>query len=106
MAVMLPATGEEARDRRRAPRMAVGLPVELEHGKGWTRDVSASGVYFETDAPPAVGTQVRFALLLPYGTAVRVECAGEVVRVERHEDRVGVAATIAASRLIREDLIG
>jgi len=83
--------------------MMVGLPVELEHGKGWTRDVSASGVYFETDAPPAVGTRIRFAMVLPYGTAVRVECVGEIVRLEAHDGRVGVAATITASRLIREE---
>lgn len=106
MAAMFPVIEDEAKERRRAPRMAIGLPIELEHGKGLTRDVSASGVYFETDTPLAVGAQVRFAMVLPYGTAVRVQCAGEIVRVERHESRVGVAAALTSSRLIREDPVG
>ena len=36
-------------DRRKAPRFQVTLPVELLEGKGITRDLSACGVFFETD---------------------------------------------------------
>lgn len=88
--------------RRKAPRLPIRLPVELEHGKGWTRDVSASGVYFETMEPFAPGAPIRFSLVLTYAspTVLRLECKGRIVRVERGEGRIGIAAAIKSSRMV------
>ena len=36
-------------ERRQALRFPITLPVELERGTGITRDISTSGVFFETD---------------------------------------------------------
>jgi hypothetical protein len=57
-----------------------------------TRDVSASGAFFETEAHCRVGSPVRFAIQLatPWGPA-HFDCRGKIVRVERHDGTVGVA---------------
>jgi len=95
-------TDSEFTERREALRLEVRLPVKLEDGDGWTRDVSASGVYFETDESFTPGAPIRFSLLLEhvYLSPFRLECKGEIVRVERHEGTLGVAAAITAYRLL------
>lgn len=89
-------------DRREAARLQMRLPVKFEDGDGWTRDVSASGVYFETDASLTPGAPIKFSLLLEhvYPTPLHLACKGEIVRVERREGTVGVAAAITAYRLL------
>ena len=59
---------------------------------GLTRDVSASGAFFETDASYRVGNVVRFAINLdtPWGPA-QFDYRGKIVRLERHDGTVGVA---------------
>ena len=92
----------EFTDRREAPRLDIRLGVKLEDGDGWTRDVSASGVYFETEAPLTVGAPIRFSMLLEhvYPTPMRLECEGQIVRIERREGKLGVAAAMNSYRLI------
>jgi hypothetical protein len=89
-------------DRRKAPRFRVALPVELVEGKGVTRDLSAGGVFFETDRVFGLGEVIQFALVLEYidpGQPVRLQCRGRVVRLERWGDTMGMAVAIAAYRL-------
>jgi hypothetical protein len=83
-------------ERRRMPRYPVSLAVETEQGKGLTRDISASGIYFETEEPYSPGVPIRFTLVLEYSEPrpLRLSCAGEVLRVDRHGDTFGVAASI------------
>ena len=85
-------------EHRRAPRVAapLPLPVGLRRGRGVMRDVSASGIFFETDAAYAVGNAIEVQLDLdtPWGR-VMVRSAGRIVRIEPHEDRVGVAVRFA-----------
>jgi len=81
-------------ERRHARRYRVAVPVELEHGRGLTRDISASGVFFETGSLFPVGVTISFSLVLEHadpGGPVRLQCQGEVVRVEQREGKVGVA---------------
>jgi hypothetical protein len=89
-------------DRRKAPRFQVALPVELPEGRGITRNLSACGVFFETDRVFAVDEVIQFALVLEYvdpSRPVRLQCRGHVVRVERRDNTVGVAVAIKAYRL-------
>lgn len=89
-------------DRRKAPRFRVALPVELLEGTGITRDLSAGGVFFETDRSFALGEVIQFTLVLEYinpRQPVRLQCRGHVVRLERQGNTVGVAAAITAYRL-------
>ncbi|SRR6266545_1258125 len=88
-------------EKRQARRFAVMLPVKLDQGNGWTRNVSASGVLFKLfydPAPPFLpGSQIRLAIVLEHVDAA-MECVAEVVRVERAAGYVGVAAHIHSYR--------
>jgi PilZ domain-containing protein len=79
-------------EHRRAPRVAAPVPVGLRRGRGTMRDVSASGIFFETDSAYAVGSviEVRLDLDTPWGK-VMFRSAGKIVRIEPRDDRVGVA---------------
>jgi hypothetical protein len=79
-------------EHRRKARVAADLPVELDRTPGVMRDVSATGIFFETDAEYEVGNpiDVKLSLDTPWGR-VSVVCDGKIVRVESHEGRVGVA---------------
>ena len=83
-------------ERRRAPRRKVRLPVEVGLDRGWTRDMSSSGLYFEIARAPAPGTPIRFAVLstAPPQQPRRLECEGRIVRVERLTGITGVAVAI------------
>ena len=91
-------------DRRRATRYQVGLPVELQAGKGVTRNVSESGVYFETDQSLAVGSAVTFSLILGHADPegpFRLQCKGSIVRVDEQDGKIAVAARITSYRATR-----
>lgn len=79
-------------EHRQAPRVAVPLPIGLRRGRGMTRDVSANGIFFETDSTYSVGSviDVRLDLDTPWGK-VMVRSKGRIVRIEPHDDRIGVA---------------
>jgi hypothetical protein len=98
-----PETAQRFRERRRAVRFPITIPVELEGGTGVTRDVSLSGVFFETNHFFALGEPIRLTLLLERATPgqpVRLQCEGRVVRVERRQPelRLGVAVAIESYR--------
>jgi PilZ domain len=86
-------------DRRKAPRFQVTLRVELPEGTGVTRDLSASGVFFEADCVFALGEVLQFALVFEHiapRQPVRLRCRGRVVRVEQRGGTLGVAVAITA----------
>jgi PilZ domain len=99
---------QESTDRRQARRYRVAIPVELEHGTGLTRDISASGVFFETDLSCRLGTTLSFSVVLEHadpGGPWRLHCQGEVVRVEQRDGKVGVAVCFTSYRfdLLEQD---
>jgi hypothetical protein len=86
-------------DRRRAWRYPVHLDVNLENGKGVSRDVSASGIYFETDAALTPGQVINFSFCLEKvypDVRLDLKCAGTIARIDQRGGRVGVAVTIDA----------
>ena len=70
-----------------------------------TRDVSASGVFFETDQDMADGSPIEFAVELdsPTGKLV-LRCSGQIVRIQRSGGKLGVAAKILDSKLELRDV--
>lgn len=85
-------------EKRKEERVIASLPVDLGSTTGVTRDVSVSGVRFETDAHYAVGSPISFAVQLDSpGGKMLLKCRGEIVRVEPRGERVGVAVRIAES---------
>ncbi len=91
------------REQRRAARFSIAIPVEVEGGTGVTRDVSLSGVFFETDRVFVRGERIRVTLILQRASPdhpVRLQCEGQVMRVERRQPelRLGVAIAIDSYR--------
>lgn len=78
------------------------VPVHLQGGvTGTTRDLSASGIYFETDLEPIRDSPLAFTIEFQRGEGggISLRCRGQVLRVERLGNRVGVAARILESKL-------
>ena len=94
------SVGIKTKDHRSEERVRAALPVNLGNASGTTRDVSASGIFFETDAAYAIGNSIRFSVDLdtPGGRMV-LKCSGEIVRLEPQDERVGVAVQITESHL-------
>lgn len=87
-------------EKRREERISAALPVDLEGATGITRDVSASGICFETEASYAVGNPISFTVKLDApGGKMMLKCRGQIVRVEPRATRVGVAVKITESTM-------
>ena len=81
-------------DRRFAQRFNLAVPL---HYRAWRStepelaaasvNVSESGVYFETDAPPSEGSALRLRIAMPPeitgNPATEWRCMGKVVRVQQ-----------------------
>jgi len=81
--------------RDRADRINSCLPLSVNGKAGVTRDISATGVFFEIDENFSAGTKIQFEVELNTpGGPLRLVCDGEVVRVVTEGGRSGVAAKI------------
>jgi len=86
------------RGQRLADRFASELPIHLNGVDGLTKNVSATGVYFETTTSADPGSKVTFVVeVVINGQSVNMVCSGQVVRVERQPDKVGVAVKLTSS---------
>jgi hypothetical protein len=88
---------ENLQEKRREERFMLEVPVQLENGRGMSRDISESGIFFTTDQPFSPGGIVKFSVKLTHlrrGKPVKLDCQGQVVRVERIGENFGVAASI------------
>ena len=68
--------------------------------KGWTRDVSATGLFFTTSQDVlVVAAPIAFVLELDHADPkdiLQVACSGMILRVERSSDGIGVAVRITS----------
>ncbi len=86
--------------KRMEERVTTARPVHLDQGTGITRNVSASGVFFETDVNYAAGSEISFSIELDGpGGKIMLRCQGQIVRVEQLDGKFGVAVKIIESRL-------
>jgi|WetSurMetagenome_2_1015567.scaffolds.fasta_scaffold63139_3 hypothetical protein len=88
-------------DSRSDKRDDVSLPVRLaEGGEGITRDLSASGVYFEMDSDEPIGSEVDLTIEFKLDKqVVLLKCHGQIMRVEKNGGRTGVAVKMLDSQL-------
>ena len=82
---------------RKDKRHPADLTVMFEGGSGAVRNVSASGIYFVTDAVLIEGQPVKFSLNFDHFPSgpIEVNCFARVVRVEEQGARSGVAVEIS-----------
>ena len=94
-----PTGAPPAGEQRLDTRFLTVLAVDLEGSQAWTRDVSATGVYFETGEARALGSLVNFLFeVMISGQPLNLICEGEVVRVDPKSDsKFGIAARLRAS---------
>ena len=98
-------TTRGSREQRGAVRFDTHIPVQTDHGPGTTNNISAQGVYFETDVEPRAGALVNFFIEYRlHGRKHRLLCEGKVVRVENGapEGKVAVAAVIDEYEFLSE----
>jgi hypothetical protein len=84
-------------EKRASQRIQVEVPVYIGQGEAVTRDVSWAGIYFTTDQSFSEGGDLNFSIDLAYalpGKPIKLDCQGEVIRVERHGEKFGIAAKI------------
>ena len=97
MPQILPGISTIDGDQRSTDRFGVGLPFTLDGVVGQTRDLSPTGVSFESLTARAVGSTVK--LQLHYGLDGHnfpMDCEAEVVRVTPE-----VGGFLIAARLIK-----
>ena len=96
---------EHSTERRASRRFTMTLPLTVrsagpggDERRGQTRDVSFRGLYFLIEADLAPGSPIEFILTLPREVTmagdVNIRCFAEIVRVEPHNGKRGVAARI------------
>lgn len=93
-------------ERRTSRRFSMNLPLVVRTPKGEnhgeviteTRDVSFRGLYFLLEGNYQPGSSLEFVLTLPKEVTmagdVQIRCIGQIVRVEDHNGRSGIAARI------------
>ncbi|NIQ10215.1 MAG: PilZ domain-containing protein [Gammaproteobacteria bacterium] len=84
-------------EKRASQRIEVEVPVYIGHEKAVTRDISWAGIYFMSEQSFSEGGDLNFSLDLSYalpGKPIKLDCYGEVIRVEQHGDKYGIAAKI------------
>ncbi|WP_296444417.1 PilZ domain-containing protein [Rhodoferax sp. UBA5149] len=83
---------------RGADRFDTELPVDIGGIQGLTRNISASGIYFETETTQEPGPRVNFTVEVNVrGQRLKLVCEGEVVRVGRNDGVLGIAAKLLSS---------
>jgi hypothetical protein len=87
------------KEQRLEPRERLALPLQLRDGsQAVTRDISASGLYFEMDGEYQVDGLVDFKMELP-DLHMKFTAVGQIVRVEHRFGVTGVAVKLLSPRL-------
>lgn len=88
-------------EHRTEPREPIELPLQMDDGaSAVTRDISATGLFFETDSEQRVGNLINFEINLdtPDGP-MKLKAQGQIVRIESQGGRTGVGVKLLESRL-------
>lgn len=101
-------------EKRNIKRFSLSLPIvvrKLGEGsgefRGVTRDVSARGVFVYMESNAEEGSGIEFLMTLPtevtLAEPIHVLCSGRIVRVERSEEKHGIAVAIEKYNFIEEN---
>ena len=89
-------------EKRKEERTVIELPLAFDDGKGVTRNLSSTGMFFWTDSAPAfaIGDRVSITLeVVRSGRKIRPRCQGEIVRIEPRGKETGVGLRIVESEI-------
>jgi hypothetical protein len=90
-----PSRPGPAADHRTAARFDTALAVDVEGLSARTRNISATGVFFETDVDLPIGTLLNLNVQFTQGGRTHwLSCEGKVVRVTQADGHNGVAARL------------
>ncbi len=79
----------------RSQRIGAAMPTCLNGVNGTTRDISASGLFIVQDSECQTGSHIEFSIdLKTPGGKLMLCCQGEVVRVEKVDQRFGLGIKI------------
>lgn len=96
------------KEQRRAQRFPMAYPVAVksavppeEKGVSVTKDISATGVYFELNSSVEIGSVIKFDLTLANATVggkpLLLHCSGKVQRIDQNIQataRVGLGISV------------
>ena len=83
---------------RGTDRFVTELPVDIGGIQGVTRNISATGIYFETEMAQEPGSRVNFTVEVHVrGEKLKLVCEGEVVRVGCYDGVFGMATKVLSS---------
>ena len=86
---------QTTKHERGADRFATELPIEMGLVHGLTRNISATGIYFETENVQEPGSRVHLAVeVIVHGEKLKLVCDGKVVRVDHKDGVLGIAAEL------------
>ena len=86
-------------ERRTDPRERIELPLRLaDDTQAITRDISATGFFFEMEGNPRLDGPIDFELEFPQ-MKMRLTSSAQIVRIERDAGRTGVAVRLVEPRL-------
>lgn len=85
--------------KRASDRFDTDMPLEIDGTSGIARNISATGVYFETDLSREPGSVVSLSIEVTMGgEKLKLVCEGQVVRVDsKRGGKVGIAARLQNS---------
>ncbi|WP_255539262.1 PilZ domain-containing protein [Polynucleobacter sp. 71A-WALBACH] len=87
--------------RERSPRVKASFPMTVaDGGTGVTKDISATGIYFEVNSKQEEGNVISFWVELDTpGGKLKLVCEGEIVRVEEDGGKTRVATKIISQEI-------
>lgn len=87
-----------AASERGDERFPTELSMETDGIPGLTKNVSATGIYFETQAAHEIGSRVHLTVEVNVrGEKLKLVCDGMVVRVDHKDGVLGIAAKLESS---------
>jgi PilZ domain len=91
---------------QREPRYDAHWPLRMGQDSGVTRNLSASGLFFELDASAQPGQTISLCIDLDVvGRKMQWICQAQVVRTESKDGKLGVGARIVSQQLMDCDVV-
>lgn len=87
--------------KRKEERVLCELRVVMGEAWGIARNISASGIFFETETDWGLTLGSRIDFMIAYDTpggVIRLNCSAWIVRIEQRGNHLGMAARIIESK--------